>query len=1050
MNRHVKIMIKIFLIEFFMISEISSQQINIGRIEQMPNMPLTYDLPNWRQIAIGYDSLVFDLNASGEYLPTIFINNNTINYPEHGSFGIHSYIGTAHPNNFETINVIPAVVGASLAGVDKTNQFGYNWVVMCEEYFNNRPEEDVYLNSPNASSGNDWWYDTMPNIFFYQLNYLFPEHGDFDHQFIRVADRWLEAIDTMGGSTTPWKKPLMNYRGWYLSSMTGNSSGVVEPEAAGAIAWLLYNAYVVTGNDKCRIGAEWAMEFLNSLDSNPSYELQLPYGAYIAARMNAELNTNYNIDKIINWCFDVGTLRSWGAIVGNWGGYDVNGLIGEVNGNNDYAFAMNTFEQIGALLPLVRYDDRYARAIGKWILNAANSARLFYRKYLPDLHQDNEDWSKQYDPNSYIAYEALRQEKWSSSPYATGDAVDGGWANTNLGLYGSSHVGILGAVIDTTNIEKILKLDLLKTDYYHNSYPSYLLYNPYSEAKNINYLLPAGNYDLYDAVTNTFISSGSAGTVNLIIEADSPLMIVEVPAGLEITYNLNKTLAGEVVIDFNSGITVQNNPPRIKSLASDIDPVITGNTAQIFCTAEDIDQDSLTYNWYFLNAVIIDGGKTVTWEAPDLSGSYPVTVVADDGSGGMDSSTITIQVVEEINHAPQIERLHAIPRKIDLGNSSEIECIVFDEDGDDLTYNWSSIYGSITGESSTISWTAPDNEGNFFITCLVSDGNDGQAIDSIGIVVRDFSNNQSGNLIVHMPFEGNANDISGNGHNGTVYGAQLANDRFGNSNSAYFFDGVDDYILIPNNPQLNFSEAISINFWMKVDEYFDREAYPISHGNWENRWKASITEQGLRWTVKTNDGIKDLDSETSLSVDEFINVTLYYSPDDFELYLNGELNAFSSMNGNILTTVHGLSIGQALPDNNSYNFKGVLDDIRIYDYGLSVKDIENLYELGTSADDYGKGSLQKTTNLNQNYPNPFNNQTNIKYSIKENSHVNLTIYDILGRKIKSLVNEYKKAGEYETYWNAIDDSGKNVASGLFLYKLKTIHNIQVRKLLMIK
>ena len=148
------------------------------------------------------------------------------------------------------------------------------------------------------------------------------------------------------------------------------------------------------------------MEFLNSLTTNPSYELQLAYGVYVAARMNAELGTNYDIQKLINWCFDIGPLRNWGAIVGTWGGYDVHGLIGE-SIDNDYAFAMNTFEQVGALVPLVRYDDRFARAIGKWVLNAANAARLFYTNYLPDNHQDSEDWAHQYDPNSYIAHEAI-------------------------------------------------------------------------------------------------------------------------------------------------------------------------------------------------------------------------------------------------------------------------------------------------------------------------------------------------------------------------------------------------------------------------------------------------------------------------------------------------------------------------------------------------------------------------------------------------------------------------------------------------------------------
>ena len=136
------------------------------------------------------------------------------------------------------------------------------------------------------------------------------------------------------------------------------------------------------------------LNFFQTWNQNPSYEIQLPYGVYSAARMNAELGTSYDIDKMLNWCFDKGDLRGWGVIIGNWGGNDMDGLIGEVNNNQpDYVFHMNSLEHVGALVPMTRYDDRYATAIGKWVLNAANASRFYYAEYLPDDMQDNEDWT---------------------------------------------------------------------------------------------------------------------------------------------------------------------------------------------------------------------------------------------------------------------------------------------------------------------------------------------------------------------------------------------------------------------------------------------------------------------------------------------------------------------------------------------------------------------------------------------------------------------------------------------------------------------------------
>ncbi len=489
---------------FILFATISSaQQIAVDRVEQMPNLPDPYLMRDWKQVTRGYDNLVFDLTRTGDYLPLIWTNtNNTINYPNHSSFGLHSVVGTSSPSNAEAINVLPAVIGASLVGVDKSNQNGANWVLGCEEFFNRRPEENVYLNGVTAQSGEDWWYSVMPNVFFYQLYDLYPGTGDFDYQFTSVADQWLRAVVAMGGSAAPWEKAGMNYRGWYLATMTPHISGVKQPEAAGSIAWILYNAYVETGNPRYRQGAEWAMEFLSEFTSNPAYELQLPYGVYTAARMNAELGTNYNIDKMLNWCFETDNPRQWGVTLGNWGGYDSYGLVGEAQ-NTGYAFVMNGYEMAGALIPMVRYDDRYARAIGKWMLNMANASRLFYTNYLPDGNQDRADWSHQYDPHSYIAHESMRELEFVQyteiSPYATGD----GWGATNFALYGSSHVGILGGIIDTTNVEGILQLDLLKTDYFQEqTYASYLFYNPYNGDTLVALDLGSETVDIYDAVNN--------------------------------------------------------------------------------------------------------------------------------------------------------------------------------------------------------------------------------------------------------------------------------------------------------------------------------------------------------------------------------------------------------------------------------------------------------------------------------------------------------------------------------------------------------------------
>jgi len=204
---------------------------------------------------------------------------------------------------------------------------------------------------------------------------------DLSIQFRIIADRQLNVLFQLGAKVQPWKAPLMNYRAFNLLTGLPNTNSVPEPESAGSIAWILYQAYVQTKEPKYLQGAELALDFLQNWTTNPSYEIQLPYGIATATRMNAVEGTNYDINKMLNWTFSSGsgTLRGWGTIIGKWNGYDVSGLIGEANdGGNDYAFIMNGFQHAATLAPVVKYDKRYARAIGKWILNLANASRLFY------------------------------------------------------------------------------------------------------------------------------------------------------------------------------------------------------------------------------------------------------------------------------------------------------------------------------------------------------------------------------------------------------------------------------------------------------------------------------------------------------------------------------------------------------------------------------------------------------------------------------------------------------------------------------------------------
>jgi len=184
------------------------------------------------------------------------------------------------------------------------------------------------------------------------------------------------------------------------------------------------------------------------------------------------------------------------------------------------------------------------------MLNAANNARLFYSDSLPEDQQSSAFWKG--DPNHVVAYEGLRKNWAKESPYATGDALGDGWAATDFGLYGSSHVGVFGGIIGSTNDEKILQLDCLVTDFYHDeAYPTYLYYNPYVVERAVEIDVGPGPKDLYDAVTHKFLERNVTGLASFTLSADSAAVIVVTPAGGEAKIEGKRMFVNEVVVDYN-------------------------------------------------------------------------------------------------------------------------------------------------------------------------------------------------------------------------------------------------------------------------------------------------------------------------------------------------------------------------------------------------------------------------------------------------------------------------------------------------------------------
>jgi flagellar hook assembly protein FlgD len=88
--------------------------------------------------------------------------------------------------------------------------------------------------------------------------------------------------------------------------------------------------------------------------------------------------------------------------------------------------------------------------------------------------------------------------------------------------------------------------------------------------------------------------------------------------------------------------------------------------------------------------------------------------------------------------------------------------------------------------------------------------------------------------------------------------------------------------------------------------------------------------------------------------------------------------------------------------------------------------------------------------LQQNYPNPFNPETTIRYDLPVQAEVRLTIFDVLGRTVRTLIEQKQPAGGHSAVWDGRDDRGRQLASGLYLYRVTAGEFHKTAKMLLLK
>jgi hypothetical protein len=261
--------------------------------------------------------------------------------------------------------------------------------------------------------------------------------------------------------------------------------------------------------------------------------------------------------------------------------------------------------------------------------------------------------------------------------------------------------------------------------------------------------------------------------------------------------------------------------------------------------------------------------------------------------------------------------------------------------------------------------------------------------------------NETRGLVAYYPFNGNANDESGNANNGNVNGAILTTDRFGNSNSAYLFDGVDDFIQIANSNSLDiFNSDLTISMWLfnYSDSKFTYKG--ISKGGYDTGAGYELvfnnkysTDGELQFNIsKSARRVPSINTYNNQWV--MLTATYTHATETRKTYINGVEKSFTIFNEAILkSSTSDLYIGNRAPNNNYIGFvNGKMDDIRIYNSALTATEILNLYNYNTL-------KVEKIEDVTNSSFYVFNNTLYFKNTQNLNEIKTIEVYNLLGQKV---------------------------------------------------
>jgi uncharacterized delta-60 repeat protein len=344
------------------------------------------------------------------------------------------------------------------------------------------------------------------------------------------------------------------------------------------------------------------------------------------------------------------------------------------------------------------------------------------------------------------------------------------------------------------------------------------------------------------------------------------------------------------------------------------------------------------FNWQWrTNGTPIPGANATSYAINPVqlkdAGSYDVVVTNNTGS-----VTSSVAVVN-VGYVPVVVQQPPSLTNI-VGGTANFSCIV--TGSVPINLQWTFFGNPLTGATNatlTITNLQPGNIGYYALTATNIFGGTVSSNAALNLVGYDFFGIWNG-LVAYYPFNGNANDATGNGNNGTNNGAVLTTDRFGNTNSAYYFNGAGAYLDLGVPSDLAFSNNFTLTAWCN---FFGGTQNPriMSYGS-PNGYELTTDGTGSSRSFHLDCGSQDFATTTTYPQNVWHSVVAVAQNGIGYIYVDGALAGSGSIS--TLSYTANLQIGIKSPTESDF-WGGSIDDVRFYNRALSSNEVTSLYRL---------------------------------------------------------------------------------------------------------